>query len=133
MAAAFTFLSPVSHAHLPVTHVPPACTFTWTPVDPTSSRLHWTRSDAKLAPTPEPSTESTKSTKLQITSDQDQQLHQHTEDVPKSLIDDNGAAIIVYNPPQQELKLAFACHDVAVAVQKANAAITMLPADFTAT
>ncbi|KAG6971716.1 hypothetical protein JG688_00004307 [Phytophthora aleatoria] len=133
MAAAFTFLSPVSHARLSVTHVPPACTFTWTPVDPTSSRLHWTRSDAKLAPTPEPSTESTKSTKLQITSDQDQQLHQHTEDVPKSLIDDNDAAIIVYNPPQQELKLAFACHDVTVAVQKANAAITMLPADFTAT
>ncbi|KAF1787727.1 hypothetical protein GQ600_26522 [Phytophthora cactorum] len=119
MAAAFAFLPPVSHARLSVTLA----------LDPTSSRLHWTRSDAKLAPTPEPITESTK---LQITSDQDQQLHQHTEDVPKLLIDDNDAAIIVYNPPQ-ELKLAFACHDVAVAVQKANAAITMLPTDFTAT
>ncbi|KAG6967265.1 hypothetical protein JG687_00004373 [Phytophthora cactorum] len=128
MAAAFTFLSPVSHAHLPVTHVPPACTFTWTPVDPTSSRLHWTRSDAKLAPTPEPSTESTKSTKLQITSDQDQQLHQHTEDVPKSLIDDNALtkelyakllSLLAANDPQIATAVLHERHDaIAIAMLK---------------
>ncbi|KUF80536.1 hypothetical protein AM588_10000182 [Phytophthora nicotianae] len=133
--SAFAFLPPVQE-DLPH-HVSPARTITWTPVDPANTRLRWTRSDAaakaSLAHPTEPSTKSTPFQPRHL-ADEDTVADSAASAPPTEVIvcsrDAHRAAscseclaIVLYCPPraqQVELKLAFACPDVAAQVQKAT-------------
>ncbi|KUF99872.1 rRNA-processing protein EBP2 [Phytophthora nicotianae] len=146
--SAFAFLPPVQE-DLPH-HVSPARTITWTPVDPANTRLRWTRSDAaakaSLAHPTEPSTKSTPFQPRHL-ADEDTVADSAASAPPTEVIvcsrDAHRAAscseclaIVLYCPPraqQVELKLAFACPDVAAQVQKATTPMDTPPSDLTAT
>ncbi|ETN15189.1 hypothetical protein PPTG_07358 [Phytophthora nicotianae INRA-310] len=146
--SAFAFLPPVQE-DLPH-HVSPARTITWTPVDPANTRLRWTRSDAaakaSLAHPTEPSTKSTPFQPCHL-ADEDTVADSAASAPPTEVIvcsrDAHRAAscseclaIVLYCPPraqQVELKLAFACPDVAAQVQKATTPMDTPPSDLTAT
>ncbi|EEY70100.1 uncharacterized protein PITG_06669 [Phytophthora infestans T30-4] len=151
MASAFAFLPPVQ-GDLPH-YVSPARSFTWAPVNPTSTRLRWTRSTASkasLTPSQEPSGTNPESTHSRLRHPVDQVLGPlivgsstttlstniiaYFNDAGKASIRSQCLTIVPYSPPampQQELNLALVSPVVAPHVHKATLMTTFL-ADLTA-
>ncbi|KAF4038461.1 hypothetical protein GN244_ATG09432 [Phytophthora infestans] len=152
MPSAFAFVPPVQ-GDLPH-HPLPTRTFQWTPVDPNTTRLRWTRfrtvPKTIVAPSSVDSTAVSKcalrhavlildsaaaiTPLIEIVDSSVTTPLIETSDSHEAASRSQCLTIMLYKPlktPQEELKLGFSCTDVAAQVQNAKPTVVTTMDDFT--